>query len=279
MQLNSSLKWRTLSFLMSNPGRASDGIALGYRYGFDSGEMLDYVYENRARGKFLLGALIDRVYLNTTGWRAIRTRKELLKATLHRQIREAGPRNEPLVVLDVAAGPGRYLLEVCRELRAAGRGEADIQVVCRDLDTQGLSQGRARAHRLGLENVRYEWGDATDAESLASVRPQPDIVVVSGLYELFTDAAVIRRSMEGIYGILKPGGTLIFTTQVTHPQLELIANVLVNREGKPWRMVCRSIEEAEGLAREAGFVGMGSELERLGLFGVTVCRKGEGLRL
>ncbi|HEX9990183.1 MAG TPA: class I SAM-dependent methyltransferase family protein [Chloroflexia bacterium] len=278
MQLNSSLKWRALSFFMSNPGRASDGIALGYRYGFDSGEMLDYVYENRARGKFLLGALVDRVYLNTIGWRAIRTRKELLKATLHRQVRDAGIRNEPLVVLDVAAGPGRYLLEVCQELRAAGRGKA-VQVVCRDLDNQGLALGRARAHRLGLENVRYEWGDATDAESLGSVQPRPDIVVVSGLYELFTDAAIIKRSMEAIYGILKPGGTLIFTTQVTHPQLELIANVLVNREGKPWRMVCRSVEEAEGLAREAGFEGMRSELERLGLFGVTVCRKSAGLRL
>jgi SAM-dependent methyltransferase len=278
MQVSSSLKWRTLSFFMSNPGRASDGIALGYRYGFDSGEMLDYVYENRARGKFLLGALVDRVYLNTIGWRAIRTRKELLKETLHRKIREVGPRNEPLVVLDVAAGPGRYLLEVCQELRAAGRGEA-VRVVCRDLDTQGLALGRARAHRLGLENVHYEWGDATDAGSLGSVQPQPDIVVVSGLYELFTDAAVIRRSMEAICGILKPGGTLIFTTQVTHPQLELIANVLVNREGKPWEMVCRSIEEAEGLAREAGFEGMGSELERLGLFGVTVCRKEARLEL
>jgi SAM-dependent methyltransferase len=263
---------------MKTPGQISDGIALGYRYGFDSGEMLDYVYENRARGKFLLGALVDRVYLNTIGWRAIRTRKELLKATLHRQIREIGSRNEQLVVLDVAAGPGRYLLEVCQELRAAGRGEA-VQVVCRDLDTQGLALGRARAHRLGLENVRYEWGDATDAESLGSMQPRPDIVVVSGLYELFTDAAVIKRSMEAIYGILKPGGTLIFTTQVTHPQLELIANVLVNREGKPWEMVCRSVEEAEGLAREAGFEGMRSDLERLGLFGVTVCRKSAGLRL
>lgn len=276
---NNNPKWRVLSLLMSTAGRASNGIALGYRHGFDSGEMLDYVYENRPSGAFPLGALIDRVYLNTVGWRAIRARKELLKTLLKEEIglvRAQGDRGEePVMVLDVAAGPGRYLLEVCGEMRRSGKQpEEELHVICRDLAPRGLELGRARAHSLGVENVRYEQGDATDAASLATVQPRPDIVVVSGLYELFTDAALIERSLRGIHSILKLGGRLIFTTQVTHPQLELIANVLVNREGKPWVMVCRSLEEAESLAHAAGFVGMKSQLERLGLFGITVCRKG-----
>lgn len=79
--------------------------------------------------------------------------------------------------------------------------------------------------------------------------------------------------MSGIYRVLENGGRLVFTTQVTHPQLEFIANVLVNRNGEPWVMVCRSIKEVEAFAEEAGFRVVKSEMEPLGLFAVTVCEK------
>ena len=96
---------------------------------------------------------------------------------------------------------------------------------------------------------------------------------MSGLYELFIDPGPIRRSMAGIHSILKPGGTLVLTTQVSHPQLELIENVLVNRDGEPWRMICRPAAEAEAMAVEAGFAVRRTELEPNGLFAVTVCGK------
>lgn len=272
MQATMKFKWQALSLVMRTVGRTSAGIDLGYRCGFDSGPMLDYVYRNRPGGRWGIGVLADWVYLNTIGWRAIRARKALLKDVLRAEIAQAQRAWQtparPVVLADVAAGPGRYLLELCREPELAGA----LQVICRDLDTRGLAQGAAAAAALGLTNVRYEPGDATDAASLAQIQPAPDIVVVSGLYELFTDPAPIARSLRGIHAILPPGGTLVFTTQVTHPQLELIANVLVNREGRPWVMVCRALAEVEALAAAAGFVGIQSQRERLGLFGVTVCR-------
>ena len=270
----STLKWRLLSLLMRTVGRAGDGILIGYRRGFDSGAMLDYVYENRASGKLLIGPLVDRVYLDAVGWRAIRARKELLKSVLRREIEQVRAEKRPVVVLDVAAGPGRYLLDLCRELAGAdGEAPDAVQIICRDLDAHGLELGSRRAKELGLANVRYELGDATDPASLATVEPRPDIVVVSGLYELFTDPEPLTRSLDGIHRILPPGGRLIFTTQVAHPQLELIANVLVNRAGRPWVMVCRSLDEVAGLARQSGFRVVGSELEPLGLFSVTRGRK------
>lgn len=266
------LKWRLLSALMRTAGRTANGIDTGYRHGFDSGTMLDYVYENRASGKHIVGALIDRFYLNSTGWRAIRARKELLKQVLIEEVRRASEHG-PVVVADLAAGPGRYLLEVAAQMRDQ-KPETQLQVICRDLDVRGLELGRARASALGLTNVRYEQGDATDHASLAAIEPEPDVVVVSGLYELFTDAGLIRKSMEGAYKALGPGGRLVFTTQVRHPQLALIANVLVNRDGEPWEMVCRLIEEVEALARGAGFRVVSSRMEPVGLFAVTVCEKG-----
>lgn len=271
MQHTSALKWQLMSRLMQTPGCTSTGIALGYQYGFDSGEMLDYVYENRPRGQFGIGVLIDWIYLNAVGWRGIRARKALLQRTLRLEIARQG--GEAVTLLDVAAGPGRYLLELCREQQAAGAVGPALQVICRDLDAQGLAQGRERAAAQGVNNIRYELGDATDPRSLAAVTPTPQIVVVSGLYELFTDATLIQRSLRGIAAILPPGGTLVFTTQVRHPQLEFIANVLTNRHGEPWVMICRPLAEVEGFARAAGFEVVRSEMEPVGLFSVTVCRK------
>ena len=57
-------------------------FGLVFRYGFDSGVMLEYVYRNQPRGMTPLGMLIDWVYLNAQGWRGIRQRSQLLKQTL-----------------------------------------------------------------------------------------------------------------------------------------------------------------------------------------------------
>lgn len=271
----SNLKWRTLSFFMRTVGRTSSSIDLGYTHGFDSGVMLDKVYENRASGKYGIGTLIDWFYLRAIGWRAIRTRRQLLKRMLVEQLDELSrPGTARLALADVAAGPGRYLLEMCRELRDLGHDiEQRLSVTCRDLSIEGVEKGKVLAQEFGLSNFHYETGDAVDAVSLGTIEPKPNIVVVSGLYELFTDANLIKRSMAGIRQTLRRGGRLVFTTQVTHPQLELIANVLVNRNGEPWVMGCRSVEEVEKYAEEAGFRVLKSEMEPLGLFAVTVCEK------
>jgi SAM-dependent methyltransferase len=272
----SQAKWAVFRSLFGTVGRASDGIALGFRYGFDSGEMLDYVYENRAQGTLLVGKALDRIYLNAIGWRAIRGRRELLIRVLLQEVTARAGQGRPVVILDVAAGPGRYLQELSLLLSAQGRPLSDATIICRDMDAEGLSWGRRRAEERALTNLRYELGDACDPVSLATVQPRPDIVVVSGLYELFTDPSPIRRSLQGIRAILNPGGTLVFTTQVRHPQLKMIANVLVNRQGKPWVMQCRDATTLEGWATAAGFAVRSTQLEADGLFAVTTAHRIEG---
>jgi hypothetical protein len=257
-----------LSGLMRTLGRASVGIDLGYRHGFDSGEMLDYVYANRAQGRWGYGALVDRLYLDSVGWRAIRARKELLQTVLRGTVERQRAAGRPTVILDVAAGPGRYLQELAVDLGDPN----DLTIICRDLDEHGLAQGRSQARRRGLQHICFERGDACDVGSLATVRPRPTLVVASGLYELL-DATAIQRSMAGIQALLEAGGEFVFTTQVHHPQLELIANVLPNRFGQPWVMECRSVATVEAFARECGFASLETRLEPVGLFAVTRGRK------
>jgi hypothetical protein len=262
-----SLKWRLMSTAMRFSSKLSDGIALGYARGFDSGEMLDYVYENRARGRFVIGRLVDRVYLESVGWRGIRNRRKLLKSRVRAAIDRNRDGARATHIVDMASGPGRYLLETLREC-----GERDVTVVCRDMDPSGLERGRVLARSFGLTSVRYEPGDAFSDESIRQIEPKPNVIVVSGLYELFLDHAMILSSLRALRDTAAQGATILVTTQVSHPQLDLIANVLPNREGVPWIMECRPLTLTEHWLREAGFDVVGSETEPLELFGVTEAR-------
>ncbi|MGV9313669.1 class I SAM-dependent methyltransferase family protein [Streptomyces sp. NPDC003691] len=259
-----NVQWAAMRLVLGSAGRLSEGIRIGYRHGFDSGSMLDHVYVNRARGSLGIGRVIDRFYLNAIGWRAIRARRELLKDVLRKEIADRGGR---AVVLDVASGPGRYLQDLVAE-----HPPGAVRVECRDLDPAGLAQGERQARERGLTGITFARGDALDPAPPAE-GTAPDVIVVSGLYELLLDDAAIAASVARLRGLLAPGGVLVFTTQTRHPQLEFIANVLPNRDGALWVMKCRPVELAERWARDAGFTGVTSRREDVGLFTVTTARR------
>ena len=263
--------WGMVSSVMRTiGGRLSESMRIGYQYGFDSGEMLDYVYCNEAHGVWGIGRLLDRAHLNAIGWRGIRQRKMHLQTLLREAIDRQQAPGKSMHIVDVAAGPGRYLLEVLQEL-----GQDGLQVTLRDWDETGLAQGRMLAQAMGLKVVRYERGDAFDPHDLTRITPRPEIVIVSGLYELFPDNTLITRSLSGIYPLLEAGGLLIYTNQPTHPQLELIARCLPNREGKPWVMRLRAQEEMDRLVAEAGFQREKTLIDQWGIFTVSVASKGQ----
>ncbi len=269
----SQIKWALLRGTLSTVGRASRGIQIGYRAGFDSGTMLDYVYVNKAHGVAGIGTLIDRVYLNAIGWRAIRARRVLLKQQLHAEIERNRASSRQTRILDVAAGPGRYLQELIQE---CGQERDDLRVLCRDLSPTGLAEGAQQAEAKGLRHLHYEQGDAFHpAPTEVQLGGRPNIIVVSGLYELLLDDETIQQSLTQLYQLLEVGGAIFFTTQTHHPQLEFIANVLPNRNGDYWVMKCRPVALLENWACRAGFTDVQSQYEEVGLFTVTSGRKHE----
>jgi hypothetical protein len=249
-------------------GRLSAGVRLGWASGFDSGRSLDHVYRNRPEGFTPLGRLIDRVYLASPGWRGIRARKLHLEAALESAARQVHAEGRPVNILDVASGPGRYIMDTIRRMP-----EIPITAVLRDRDEMGLAAGRALALSLGLARVSHESGDAFDPASLLSVRPRPTVAVVSGLYELFEDNALVLQSLRGLNTALEGRGLLIYTNQPWHPQLAFIANVLTNRDGRPWVMRCRSQAEMDDLVAAAGFQKVSMATDEQAIFTVSVARK------
>ena len=253
---------------MKTGGRLSKGIDLGWRTGFDSGLTLDYVYENKARGTTPLGKLIDRNYLNSPGWRGIRQRKENLGMLLRRVIERAHAEGLPVRILDVAAGGGRYLLETMRDVR-----EIPMTALLRDYKQENVDAATRLAAELGLTNVTVKLGDAFDRSSIAALNPRPTVAIVSGLFELFPENAGVLESLRGLAEALEPGGYLIYTNQPWHPQVEFIARVLRNREGKPWIMRRRTTAEMDEIVSGAGFEKEEMEVDEWGMFTVSVARR------
>jgi SAM-dependent methyltransferase len=254
--------------VLKTVGRLSRGIQLGWRAGFDSGQTLDYVYENKPQGITPIGRLIDRAYLDSIGWRGIRQRRVFLEKALRTVIEKTHAEGRPVRLVDIASGPGRYILETMQRM-----AHIPMTAVLRDYKSENLESARRLAQELALRNVTITAGDAFDRESLAAITPRPSIAIVSGLYELFPENEPVLRSLHGLAGAVEPGGHLIYTNQPWHPQVEFIARVLSNREGKPWIMRRRTQAEMDQLVHTAGFEKISQNIDRWGIFTVSVARR------
>jgi SAM-dependent methyltransferase len=251
----------TMRVLMRTYGQLSDGIRLGYREGFNSGAMVDYVYANEAHGITPLGRLIDRVMLDYSGWKAVRDRRRLLIG----QLRTAIARRPGQRLLDVAAGPGSYLFEL-----PAGAAE----YYAADIDAGERRNGAARARAAGRRDIHFVPGDAFDV----STWPEPpfDILVASGFFDLLVDVSDVRRLLAaGAHGS-RPGACWVLTVMEDHPDLHMLSDVLVDWDGKPWRAVTRSAEEVIAEAEPLGWQAVRVQREPRGQYGVVTLERVAG---
>ncbi len=251
-------------------GMFSKGIGIGVKTGFDSGSTLDYVYENEPRGLGPIGRMVDKTFLEAIGWRGIRQRKVHLGELIPKAIAKLKADGREVHVLDIAAGHGRYVLDAI-----AQSGEQPASVRLQDYSGINVEAGRASiAARKLPPSVTFHQADAFDGEALAKADPAPDLVIVSGLYELFPDNDLLRRSLGGLAKAMKPGAMLIYTGQPWHPQLEMIARSLTShRGGEAWVMRRRTQGEMDQLVESAGFHKIDQRIDEWGIFTVSVAQK------
>lgn len=264
------LYWRATRANMRLGRLLSDGINLGFQTGFDSGSTLDYVYRNQPTGAGPVGRMIDRTYLESAGWRGIRQRKVHIEELLRLAMASLREQGREVRILDIAAGHGRYILEALQ-----GVEPLPENVLLRDYSELNVREGSALIERLGLkERARFVQGDAFDGADLAAVAPKPTLAVVSGLYELFADNAMVSGSLAGLGEAVEEGGYLIYTGQPWHPQLELIARALTShRAGQAWVMRRRTQLEMDQLVAAAGFRKLAQRIDEDGIFTVSLARR------
>ncbi len=249
-----------LRLALTTVGRLSEGVRLGYREGFDSGTMVDYVYRDEARGISPLGRLIDRAMLGHPVWQGVRDRRRLLI----RQLTDELADRPTGTLFDVAAGPGSYLFEL---------GAAEGRVLwAGDIDPDEAAHGRARAAAEGRTDIRFVVADAFDPSSWPA--PQVDILVASGFFDILVDDGDVARLLAAGTAVSGPGARWVFTVMEHHPDLELLRDVLVDFHGRPWVARTRRAEEILAHAEPLGWRAVSVVREPRGFFAVAVMERG-----
>lgn len=248
-------------------GLLSKGIALGHATGFDSGSTLDYIYRNEPQGVPLIGSFVDRLYLNSIGWRGIRQRKRHVEELLDQAMTALVDAKRDVCVMDIAAGHGRYVLDAIKQSSVK-----PTSVILRDYSDINVRDGQALIEERNLQDVaRFEKSDAFDRAQIAGVMPSTTLGVVSGLYELFADNDMVSESLAGMADAIESGGYLIYTGQPWHPQLEMIARALTShRQGQAWVMRRRTQAEMDQLVANAGFTKITQRVDEWGIFTVSL---------
>lgn len=262
-----SLFYWSQRFSMKALGWMSKGIQVGMKFGFDSGLSLDHVYKNEAQGISPLGRIIDFFYINAIGWKGIRQRKVHIQNSLDSVIEKLQSEGRPVRIMDIAAGPGRYLIETAKK-----HERKDLKVLIRDYTESNIEQGVKIAKSLNCNNVDFKVSDAFDKNTFVSADFKPNILIVSGLYELFPNNDEVQKSLQAATSVLENDGYIIYTGQPWHPQLELIAQTLPNREGKKWIMRRRTQAELDQLFGLVGAKKESMEIDKWGIFTVSTAK-------
>ena len=262
--------WALSRFFIKLGGMWSNGIDTGIKTGFDSGTTLDYVYENKQRGFTPIGRMVDKTFLEAIGWRGIRQRKVHLEELIPAAVAKLKAAGRTVNVLDIAAGHGRYVLDAIAKCP-----DQPASVRLQDYSQMNVTAGRKSiAERRLPPSFSFHRADAFDADGLAAIDPAPDLTIVSGLYELFPDNAVIERSLGGLARNMTPGSLIIYTGQPWHPQLEMIARSLTShRGGAAWVMRRRTQGEMDQLIEAAGFKKIDQRIDEWGIFTVSVAER------
>lgn len=244
------------------------GLKIGENTGYDSGSTLDYVYRNEPQGANKFFKFIDKFYLNAIGWRGIRERKRNIKLAIDQAVAKLQERGEPLRLLDIASGHGRYILD-------AAQGHKFERITLRDYSDINVKAGSEMIKERGLQDIAsFTQANAFDAASYEGLQDAYTLGVVSGLFELFADNSVVRTALQGFASSVKSGGYLIYTNQPWHPQLEMIARALSShRQGAAWIMRRRSQAEMDQLVEKAGFKKVREWIDGDGIFSVSLAVK------
>jgi SAM-dependent methyltransferase len=263
-----ALQTVTLKCLLHSVGRLSDGVRIAIDSGLTSGRMLDYIYRNQPSGKLLIGKLLDRAFLSHKAWQAVRSREQLLVATLKWTIRQQLDAMGEAILLDIASGPARYVQDALSDFK-----DTPVAATCWDLSETCLLAGQTAAASRDLQNITFVRADAMDARSYGRLSQRPNIVIASGFYDWFQDDDLIRKSMRLVSDALPNRGCFVFTIQTGHSDVHLVNQLFSGFDGEALKMKTIPIDAVHDWIKAMGFAIPRFESDVSRCYVVTVAQK------
>ena len=230
---------------------------------------IDAVYNEVCGGEAPLGPIFDRCVLDLPAAKAVRNRRDLLRAKIEATL--AAHPDRPVEITTLACGPAREVFDVFETLEDPTR----LFVNLVDIDANALAQVREEAAQRGLSaQIRLIEANlirvALGRDSLPLA--EQDLVYSIGLIDYFRDRVVVAL-MSAVYELLRPGGQLILGNfDVHNPDKAVMDHVL------DWRLIHRSEADMDRLFTASAF-GRGAsaidfEAEGVNLF--ATCERSSG---
>ena len=215
-------------------------------------DFADHIYGNRPAGKFVIGYLLDALFLNLKSARSFRSRYLYARSEVQRLIVE---RADPIDVLAVPCGLARELFDVSVWL-AEERPNRQVRLCGMDLD-QRLINGLAETSRRHGSGIEFVCGDALSADAYPA---QAFDGIVSLGFTDFLDDPLAAAFYRLAHGKLKPGGRLVTSGMRPHKLSDYLLRNVADLQTS-----YRSAETLRGLARQAGFEQISTYEDRTGL--------------
>jgi SAM-dependent methyltransferase len=215
-------------------------------------DFADHVYGNRPAGRFIIGYLLDALFLNLKSARALRSRYRYARSEIQRLILE---RPDPVDVLAVPCGLARELFDVKAWLAEEHRNR-QVRLSGMDLDQGLVNRLAAASRRLGFA-MEFVSGDALSPDAYPA---QPFDGIVSLGFTEFLDDTLASAFYRLAHRKLKPGGRFITSGMRPHRLSDYLLRNVADLQTS-----YRSAETLRGLARQAGFEQVSTYDDRTGL--------------
>jgi Putative methyltransferase len=146
---------------------------------------------------------------------ALSLRLVAVRSEIRRALTHGAPSQEPFRVLSACAGDGRDILGVLAEQDEQLRRRVEVTLL--ETDRRNLDRAERFCRDAGLSGVRLLDRDAGLSSSYLDAAPA-DLVLMCGVFGNLSDADV-RRLIEFLPALCRPGATLIWTRSRRAPDL------------------------------------------------------------
>jgi 2-polyprenyl-3-methyl-5-hydroxy-6-metoxy-1,4-benzoquinol methylase len=228
---------------------AHEGIKNSGSYNF-----ADHIYENKPKGKFFVGKMLDYVLLNLESAKSLRARYIHAKKEIYNLIKTVS-HQEPIDILAVPCGLSREFFEVARELEKNNILHNRIHWYGIDLDEKLVETLKEKSEKLGYK-MQFMVGDALNQETY-HLKKDYDMIINTGFTEFLDDEKTLCF-YKIAYSHLKEGGIFFTSGMMPHKLSEYLMKNIAELHTE-----YRSEDALKILAQKAGFTKIHTYKDKL----------------